>query len=141
MHKQIRVDPRLSPPDVAAVLALLAGDQINLVGAGGSNLEMGGELAIAVDHDQQETAEGLLSNAGYSFRVFDSETDPELKLCWLRNEPGQLEACIEGVAEENLANGRKIRDLLIGVQTDDGTPVQVFSEHHQDASEESATSA
>lgn len=141
MHKQIRVDPRLSPPDVAAVLALLAGEQINLVGAGGSNVEMGGELAIAVDHEQQQSAESLLTDAGYAFRVFDSEKDPELKLCWLQNEPGQLEACIEGVAEENLANGRKIRDILIGVQTDEGIPVQVFSEHHQGESEAAPTSA
>lgn len=141
MHKQIRVDPSLSPPDVAAVLALLAGDQINLAGAGGSNLEMGGELAIAVDHDQFDAAVSLLTDAGYSFRVFDSETDPELKLCLLQNEPGQLEACVEAAAEENLANGRKIRDILIGVGTNDGIPVQVFSERHGNESENTSTSA
>ena len=141
MHKQIRVDPSLSPPDVGAVLALLAGHQINLVGAGGSNVEMGGELAIAVDHEQQDAAESLLTDAGYHFRVFDSETDPELKLCWLENEPGQLEACVAQAAEENLVSGRKIRDILIGVQTKDGIPVQVFSEHHGNQSDNTSTSA
>jgi len=141
MHKQIRVDPSLSPPDVGAVLALLAGHQINLVGAGGSNVEMGGELAVAVDHEQFDAAVSRLTDAGYSFRVFDSETDPELKLCWLQNEPGQLEACVAEAAEENLAGGRKIRDILIGVQTDDGIPVQIFSERHGNQSEETATSA
>ena len=128
MHKQIRVDPRLSPPDVTAVLTLLAEHGINLLGAGGSDLELGGEFAFAVDHEQQVEAEGVLDSAHYSFRVFDAEKDPELKLCWLQNEPGQLWACVRGVSEENLANKRKIRDILIGVQTDEGIPVQVFSE-------------
>lgn len=140
MHMQIRVEPRLSPPDVAAVLTLLAENEINLLGAGGSNVEMGGEFAFAVDHEQQAAAESLLESRRYTFRVFNSETDPELKLCWLQNEPGQLKACIDGVAGENLAAGRKIRDILIGVQTGDGIPVQVFSELHRDESEE-ATSA
>ena len=54
--------------------------------------------------------------------------DPELKVCFMNNEPGALLNCISGIAEENLANGRIIRDMLIGVATDDGIPVQVFSE-------------
>ena len=131
MHKQIRVDPRLSPPNVTAVLTLLAENEINLLGAGGSDLEMGGEFAFAVDHDQQDLAESLLTGANYTIRVFDAGTDPELKLCWLQNEPGQLRACIESVASENAANHRRIRDILVGVKTDDGIPVQVFSEHHR----------
>ena len=128
MHKQIRVDPRLSPPDVTAVLTLLAEHGINLLGAGGSDLELGGEFAFAVDHEQQAEAEGVLESAHYSFRVFNAKTDPELKQCWLQNEPGQLWSCIKGVAEENRAAKRKIRDILLGVQTDEGIPVQIFSE-------------
>jgi hypothetical protein len=129
MHKQLRVDPVASPPDVEKLLRRLADHGVNLGGAGGSNVEFGGEFAIAVEDNEEERArQALDADPPYRYRVLEWKVDPGLTVCWLKNEPGQLHKCIADIAAANLKSGRIIRDLLIGVPSKEGIPVQVYSE-------------
>jgi hypothetical protein len=127
MHKQLRVVAVSSPPDVEKLLRRLKDANINLAGAGGSNVEFGGEFAFAVDHEQEGDAEAVLKEHSYPYRILDSETDPRLTLCRLENVVGSLHACIESVSTANLQSGRIIRDVLVGMD-EDGLAAQVFSE-------------
>lgn len=130
MHLQIRTKPINSPPDVEKLLRLLAEANVNLGGAGGSNVEFGGEFAIALEDGHEGEAIAVLEKHDYPYRMLEAGKDPGLTLCFIErpNEPGGLHRCIEGVAAENLASGRIIRDILIGVPTDEGLPVQIYSE-------------
>ncbi len=130
MHLQVRLNPKLSPPDVEKVLDRLDRAGINLQGIGGSNVEFGGELALVPDHGQEDRALEVL--APYNPRVLYVD-DPEsgLKLCLVDNSPGALHRCLRDAAAENLERGRIIRDLLIGVPGDDDggkIPVHIYSE-------------
>jgi hypothetical protein len=127
MHKQLRVVAVSSPPDVEKLLRRLKEANINLAGAGGSNVEFGGEFAFAVDHEQEGDAEAVLKEHSYPYRILDSETDPRLTLCRLENVVGSLHACIDSVSRANLQGGRIIRDVLVGMD-EDGLAAQVFSE-------------
>jgi hypothetical protein len=127
MHKQLRVVAVSSPPDVEKLLRRLKDANINLAGAGGSNVEFGGEFAFAVDHEQEGDAEAVLKEHSYPYRILDSETDPRLTLCRLENVVGSLHACIDSVSRANLQGGRIIRDVLVGMD-EDGLAAQVFSE-------------
>ena len=68
MHKQIRVVPAKSPADLKAFLEVLAAARINIVAAGGSDVEQGGEFAFAVTDGQEADAIALLRDAGYQPR-------------------------------------------------------------------------
>jgi len=128
VHLQIRSVPKASPPDLERFLGVLARAGVNLVAAGGGNLELGGEFAIVPAHEHVDRAVAALEAADYKVRVLDAEQG-DFRLCWLTNEPGQLHACIAGVSEENLAAGRVIADVLVGVEPDEEgrIPVQVYS--------------
>jgi hypothetical protein len=128
MHQQIRSTPTASPPDVEKFLKRLADARVNLLGAGGTAVEFGGEFAFAVDHDHQTRAIEVLKEHKYSHRVLEAGVDPGLTLCWLTNEPGELHKCIAKVAAANRGTNRKIHDMLIGVAEERGIPVQVYSE-------------
>jgi hypothetical protein len=130
MHQQIRTVPATSPPDVELLLRRLAEAGVNLAGAGGSNVEFGGEFAFAVDDGHEARAVAVLKEHKYRYRVFENGRDPELTVCWIKdNKPGQLDKCVAGVAAANLKSGRIIRDILIGVPDKvQGIPIQVFSE-------------
>ena len=128
MHLQIRSNPALSPPDVEKLLGRLADAGVNLVAAGGSNVEGGGEFAFAVGHDHQAKAIQVLTQHKYKHRVLDSDSDDALTLCWLQDKPGELRVCIAKAKAKNHGSNRKIHDILIGVATDEGIPVQVYSE-------------
>lgn len=130
MHLQVRSKPTASPPDVEKFLGRLAKAGVNLGGAGGSNAEFGGELAIALEDDQRKKATDALDQApAYKYRVLEAGVDPGLTLCWVKDEPGALlRDCIAGVSDANRKSGRKIRDILIGVKRAEGIPVQVYSE-------------
>jgi len=131
MHKQFRLQPTSSPPDVEKLLRRLAEGGVNLAGAGGSNVEFGGEFAFAVRDGDEDGAIAVLKEHEYSYRVIEAEGDTGLTLCWLRNpnDAGELHRnCIKDIAAANLRSGRIIRDLLIGVPEERGTPVQVYSE-------------
>lgn len=128
MHLQIRSVPAASPPDLERFLKVLADANVNLLAAGGGNLELGGEFAFAPDHEHVGAAIDALKKAEYEFRVLDADKG-DFELCWLTNEPGQLHACIARVSEANLAAGRVIADVLVGVEPDEQghIPVQVYS--------------
>jgi hypothetical protein len=128
MHLQIRSVAKASPPDLARFLGVLAKADVNLLAAGGGSLELGGEFAFAPEHDHAGRAVDALTAAGYEVRLLDVGRG-DFQLCWLTNEPGQLHACIAKVSEENLAAGRVIADVLVGVERDaEGRiPVQVYS--------------
>jgi hypothetical protein len=121
MHMQIRATPAKSPTSLVAFLEVLKG--INIVAAGGSNVEQGGEFAFAVAHGEECAAMTALADAGYRPTLVSVET------CWMTNAPGQLLACVESVTKANVAAGRVIKDLSIGVPDQDGRiPVQFYSE-------------
>lgn len=128
VHLQIRSVPKASPPDLERFLGVLAEAEVNLLAAGGGNLELGGEFAFAPAHDHVDRAVAALKKAEYTFRILDAEQG-DFQLCWLANEPGALHACIARVSEENLAAGRVIADVLVGVEPDEEgrIPVQVYS--------------
>jgi hypothetical protein len=130
MHLQVRCNPKLSPPDVEKFLDRLAKAKVNLGGAGGSNAEFGGEFAVALeDNDLKKAKDALDQHPKYEYRVLEAGVDPGLTLCWVKNQSGSLlRDCIAGVAEKNRKSGRKIRDILIGVEHPEGIPVQVYSE-------------
>jgi len=128
VHLQIRSVPRASPPDLERFLGVLADAKVNLLAAGGGNLELGGEFAFAPDHDHVGRAVDALTRAEYEFRVLDADKG-DFELCWVPNEPGALHACIAQVSAANVAAGRVIADVLVGVQPDEQRriPVQVYS--------------
>ena len=123
MHLQIRTVPARSPANLAAFLTVLAEHEINLQSAGGSGIETGGEFIFSVEHGEEDRAIGVLQDAGYQPRLVEVQT------CSLTDEPGQLLACISAVSDENVATGRSIRDITVGVPDADGRiQVQVYSD-------------
>jgi hypothetical protein len=123
MHLQIRSVPALSPASLQAFLEVLAGERINIVAAGGSDIERGGEFAFAVAHDEEDRAIEALRRAGYDPRLVEVAT------CTMSDEPGQLLECIAAITESNAAAGRAIRDIAVGVPDEEGRiRVQVYSE-------------
>jgi hypothetical protein len=128
MHKQFRVVPIASPPDVEKLLRRIKDADLNVAGAGGGNVEFGGEFVFAVDHGQEDRAEELLNEHGYTYRLFDKDADAELTVCRLENRPGQLHQCIADVSTANLDGSRIIRDIIIGFDEDGSIAAQVFSE-------------
>ena len=126
MHQQVRVVPALSPPDLAALLDVLYRAGVNLVAAGGGNIELGEEFAFVPEDDQFDLAIDALTRAEYQPRLL--EKDKDFKLCWLDNEPGQLLACVQDATRENIERGRVVKDILIGIEPEDGKiGVQVYS--------------
>jgi hypothetical protein len=124
MHQQIRLVTRLSPPDLAAALQVVADAGINILAVGGSNLEHGGEFGFAVAHEDQAAAVAALEAKRYRPRAVD------VTVCWItKNEPGQLLECVRTASNANKGTGKAIRDIAIGVADDQGRiPVQIFSD-------------
>jgi hypothetical protein len=127
MHQQVRVEPATSPADLAKLLGVLAEARVNLVAAGGGDIELGDEFAFVPSEGQEEAAMSALAKAGYAPRLLNAGED--YKLCWLTNEPGQLLSCIQEATEENLERGRKVKDVLIGIEPNEEgrIGVQVYS--------------
>jgi len=132
MHLQVRCAPHKSPADVEKLLDAVASAGINLVAIGGSDVEFGGELALVPDDGEEDRLLEALD--GYHPRVLRvDDPDSGLTLCKVENKPGALHGCIRDIATANLAQGRIIRDILIGVPGDDDVaagqvPVHVYSE-------------
>jgi len=123
VHLQIRSKATKSPPDLRAFLEVLAEAEINIVAAGGSNVEQDGEFAFAVDHDMEEQAVAVLEQAGYQPRIVEVGT------WFIDNSPGQLLGCVTEASEANQLTGRVIKDLSVGMPDADGRiPVQIYSE-------------
>jgi hypothetical protein len=126
MHQQVRVLPALSDPDLAKLLDVLYKAGVNLVAAGGGNIELGEEFAFVPEEDQFDLALDALTKADYQPRLLVKDKD--FKLCWLKNEPGQLLNCVQEATRENLDKGRVVKDILIGIEPEKGLiGVQVYS--------------
>jgi hypothetical protein len=132
MHLQVRCVPRSSPPDVEPPLRILKEAGLSLRGIGGSNVEFGGELALAPKHDDVQAVMDAL--AAYHPRVVDAE-DPDsgLTFCAVEDRAGGLHDCLVEAASVNLKKGRIIRDILVGVPDDEEkqrgvVPIQIYSE-------------
>lgn len=130
MHLQLRSTTKASPPDVEKFLRRLKDEGVNISWVGGTNPEFGGEFVLALEDDQRGAATRALDkNAKYEYRILEAGVDPGLTLRWLDNAVGALHAVVVEVAAENRKSGRRIRDVLVGVQRADGkTPVQIYSE-------------
>ena len=121
MHMQIRATPAKSPTSLLAFLEVL--ESFNIVAAGGSNIEQGGEFAFAVAHGEECAAMTALAEAGYRPTLVQVES------CTVDNVPGALHACVARVTDLNAVAGRVIKDLSIGVPDANGQiPVQIYSE-------------
>jgi hypothetical protein len=127
MHQQIRTSAKTSAADIEKLLKRLKDADVNIAGAGGGNLEFGGEFAFAVHDGMEAAAIRVLKEHGYKYEVIE-EGDPRLTVCWMKDEVGELHRCIQGVSEANLKSGRIIRDLIIGAPENNKVPVQIFSE-------------
>jgi len=132
MHLQVRTVPSASPPDVEKLLHRLADAGVNLVAVGGSNVEFGGELAFVPEDGQEDAATAVLDQFGYQYRVLKAaDPDSGLKLVEVDNQAGGLHARLAEVAAANLAQGRIIRDIVVGIPGDDDAgkiPVHIYSE-------------
>jgi hypothetical protein len=140
MHKQIRVRPTASPPDLERLLRFLkdepvsgdeaedgvARDGVNIVAVGGGDVELGEEFVFAVQEGHEAAAARALEKGGYH-PTFLSADDGDFALHWLTNEPGQLHAAVASVASENLERGKVIKDIAIGVPENGKVPVQIYS--------------
>ena len=122
MHQQIRTPPTHSPADLRAFLAVLKEENINIVSAGGSDIESGGEFAFSVADGHEDYVIALLLEAGYNPRTVDVDHFV------VTDKPGELLACVTEVAAKNARLGRVIKDLAIGVDEKGGIVVQVYSE-------------
>jgi hypothetical protein len=123
MHLQIRTKPALSPPDLAAFLTVLAENEVNMLSAGGCDIEAGGEFIFSVEHDTERDVMAILERAGYEPQLV------EVEVCAVADEPGQLLECITAIREQNVLAGRVIRDITVGVPDADGRlQVQVYSD-------------
>lgn len=123
MHVQARAVPATSPPDLEAFFKVLSepvtpdGEPtrvpINIEGVTGGEVELGGEIAFAVEHGREADAEAWLREAGYdptfSKDIFAQEMTG--------NQAGQLLAIIRGATETTRGKSRVIRDVLIGEKT------------------------
>lgn len=127
MHQQIRTVPAASPADLAKFLDVLAKGGVNIVAAGGGDVEKGGEFAFAVAHGEEQHAIDVLKKAKYHPELVDVDHD------FLDDTPGELHRFIVRVAADNKAKGRVIKDVSVGaVVTDDvpekgKIPVQAYS--------------
>jgi len=131
MHLQARCQTSASPPDVEKLLRRVRDAGVNLQAVGGSDVEFGGEIALVPEHGQEDALMDAL--APYKPRLLSTD-DPDsgLTLCLADNQSGGLHACLEQTAADNLNRGRIIRDILIGVQSDDDrqnnrVPIQIYS--------------
>src|SRR4026209_15521 len=104
MHQQIRTVPAASPADLAKFLDVLAKGGVNLVAAGGGDVEKGGEFAFAVAHGQEANAIKVLEKAGYHPRLV------EVDHAFLTDRPGELHRVVAKVAADNRRKGHVIKD-------------------------------
>jgi len=153
MHQQVRVKPKTSPADVQRVLQFLADEPlqeeeiidpdqpigVNIVAAGGSRVELGGQFAFVPYHDTDDddghshapAVERALAKGGYGpdkVEWWNTVDHPDrLRRADLEDRAGTL---LEFVASVRDANGssQRIKDILVGTQRIDGkVPVQIYS--------------
>ena len=129
MHKQVRVKPTASPPDLERLLRVIKDAKINIAAAGGSDLELDGEFAFTVDHSSDSDPDKAIDDAMEVLRRARYDPYPvDVTECWLEDRAGTLWECVRDVGEANLKAGKVIKDIAIGGPGSDGRiPVQIYS--------------
>ena len=121
MHQQIRTVPAQSPADLGAFLKVLRDANINIIAAGGGDVERGGEFAFAVEDGGYDAAMQALTDAGYKPRLVD--VDHEL----LPDVPGALHGFVTKVTALNKARNWVIWDVSVGSAQGGKVLVQIYS--------------
>jgi len=121
MHQQIRTVPAQSPADLGAFLKVLKDAGVNIIAAGGGDVERGGEFAFAVEDGKYQAAEQALIKAGYKPRIVD--VDHEL----LPDVPGALHGFVTKVAAKNKQRDWVIWDISVGGLQNGKVLVQIYS--------------
>lgn len=99
----------------ARLAAVIAEAGINLRSVGGKNIELGGEVALAVSDEDEDRLAELLEAKGYHFRVIEPYHDH------LPDRPGALADFLGKLAAE----GRMVDSINVATPEKDGTiPVQ-----------------
>jgi hypothetical protein len=99
----------------ARLAAVIAEAGINLRSVGGKNIELGGEVALAVSDEDEDRLAELLEAKGYHFRVVEPYHDH------LPDRPGALADFLGKLAAE----GRLVDSINVATPEEDGTiPVQ-----------------
>lgn len=126
MHMQLRAQPVQSPADLAKLLKLVADNGFNIIAAGGSDVEKGGEFAFAVEDEDDpgrpQRVLDLLHQHHYPARLVDVD------YCIVANNPGELHKCVANHVAKRAGRDKKVKDLAIGPWPDDQVLVQVFFE-------------
>lgn len=126
MHIQAKATPAASPPDLEGFLSpisdpgsTVAGRQgINIEGISGDYLETGGELFFTFDHDREGDVRAWLEEKGYTnIEILRRDDDEYFQAELPANEPGHLLEAIRAATSQNLSEGRLIRNVLIGQET------------------------
>ncbi len=126
MHIQAKARPKASPPDLDGFFSPLsapddnvAGRQrINIEGISGDYLETGGELFFTFDHDREDDVRRWLEEKGYTeIEFLERDAGDFFQAELPANEPGHLLGAIRAATSQNLAEGRLIRNVLIGQET------------------------
>jgi len=122
MHQQIRTLPALSPADLGAFLRVLKDADVNIIAAGGGDVENGGRFAFAVEDGKYDAAMAALRAKGYEPELVD--VDHEL----LPDVPGALHGFVTRVGARNKQRGWVIKDVSIGSAHGGKILAQIYSE-------------
>jgi hypothetical protein len=138
MHIQAKAKIAASPPDLEKFVKALSEPEtppgepdrlpINIEGVGGTELETGGDFIFSFDHDRVDDLRTYLRDAGYEEpEIRDAERGDFFLRVLDANEPGQLLAAIQAATLQNLSEGRLIKHVVIGqeTQTDQRFYVQI----------------
>jgi hypothetical protein len=122
MHQQIRFSPTLSPADLEPALKVIADHRFNILAVGGSDHELGGKFAFAVEDGQEIAARDALIDAGYTdAAIFDVYHED------LEDHPGALLAAVKRAKAQN--HGKSVKDIAVGVKLPNGkVPIQIYLE-------------
>ncbi len=130
MHIQAKAKIAASPPDLEKFVRTLSEPEtpsgeptrlpINIEGVGGTELETGGDFIFSFDHDRVDDLLKFLSDAGYDEPEIRNADNGDFFLQPLdANAPGQLLAAIQAATVQNLSEGRLIKHVVIGQETQD----------------------
>jgi hypothetical protein len=126
MHIQAKAKAAKSPPDLEAFFKVLSEpatadhpdrEPINIEGISGDDAETSGYVTFTFDHDRQQDVADWLDEAGYKDVTFTDADHNEHFQRIAVNEPGQLLAAIRDATTQNLSQGRLIKTVLIGQET------------------------
>lgn len=125
MHQQIRIVRRTTgtqgTPALAPLLKALADAKVDIRAIGGTDLEvgLGGEIFLAVRHTHETRALTALTDyLGFQPDLLNEGLD--FRQCPVTDVEGGLLECIDAQSTVNARDGRVIKDVLIGLDPEDG---------------------